>query len=217
VARVWRREELERLAELCLRRGLIIVSDEIHCDLLQPGFRHVPTASLGPEIAGRTLTFLSATKTFNLAGLGGSLAVIPGPALRRRFGELREAVWTGLANAFSVTAAEAAWRHGGPWLDRVLAYVGDNFRFLGEFLARRLPLARAFPLEGTYLAWIDCRGLGLADEELKERILRQARIWLDDGPMFGAGGQGFQRLNLACPRATLREALERIAAALAGS
>ena len=217
VARVWRREELERLAEVCLRRGLLVVSDEIHCDLLQPGFRHLPTAALGPEIAGRTLTFLSATKTFNLAGLGGSLAVIPDPALRQRFRELREAVWTGLANAFSVTAAEAAWRHGGPWLDRVLAYVGDNFRFLGEFLARRLPLARVFPLEGTYLAWIDCRGLGLADEELKERILRQARIWLDDGPMFGTGGQGFQRLNLACPRATLREALERIAAALAGS
>lgn len=217
VARVWRREELERLADICLRRGLLVLSDEIHCDLLQPGFRHLPTAALSPEMAGRTLTFLSATKTFNLAGLGGSLAVIPDPSLRRRFLELRAALWTGLANAFSVAATEAAWRYGGPWLDRVLEYVGDNFRFLSGFLAHRLPSARVFPLEGTYLAWIDFRGLGFSDEDLKERILRRARVWLDDGPMFGAGGQGFQRLNLACPRATLAAALERIAAALAGT
>jgi len=214
VARVWRREELEGLMEICLRRGLIVVSDEIHCDLVLPGHRHLPTASLSPQAAGRTVTLLSATKTFNLAGLASALAVIPDPELRRRFRTAREALWTSAANACSVAAAEAAWRHGAPWLEQVLAYVAGNYRFLRDFLAARLPAAGVFPLEGTYLAWLDFRGLGLTDAELKQRILHQARVWLDDGPMFGNGGQGFQRLNLACPRAVLREALERLARAL---
>jgi len=214
VSRVWRREELERLAEVCLRRELVVVSDEIHCDLVLPGHRHLPTAALSGEIARRTVTLLSATKTFNLAGLGGSLAVIPDPELRRRFRAAKEALWTGVANPCSVTAAEAAWRYGAPWLEQVLAYVAGNYRYLVDFLSARLPAAGVFPLEGTYLAWLDFRALGFSDEELKERILRRARVWLDDGPMFGTGGRGFQRLNLACPRATLAEALERMARAL---
>ena len=214
VARVWRKEELQGLAEVCLRRGLVVVSDEIHCDLVLPGHRHLPTAALSGEVARRTVTLLSPTKTFNLAGLGGSLAVIPDPGLRRRFRAAKEALWTGVANACSVVAAEAAWRHGARWLERVLAYVAGNHRFLTDYLATRLPAARVFPLEGTYLAWLDFRALGFSDGELKERILRRARVWLDDGPMFGTGGEGFQRLNLACPRAVLREALERLAPAL---
>jgi cystathionine beta-lyase len=214
VARVWRREELEELAEVCLRRGLIMVSDEIHCDLVFPGHRHLPTAALSEEAARRTLTLLSPTKTFNLAGLGGSLAVIADPELRSRFRAAKERLWPGAANAFSVVAAEAAWRHGAPWLQRVLAYVAGNFRFLKDFLAASLPPVRVFPLEGTYLAWLDFRALGLTDAELKRRLLREARVWLDDGPMFGTGGRGFQRLNLACPRSILREALRRLAAAL---
>ena len=214
VARVWRKEELERMAEVCLRHGLIVVSDEIHCDLVLPGHRHLPTAALSGEVARRTVTLLSATKTFNLAGLGGSLAVIADPELRRRFRAAKEALWTSVANACSVAAAEAAWRHGAPWLERVLAYVAGNYRFLQDFLAARLPAARVFPLEGTYLAWLDFRDLGFSDAQLKERILHQARVWLDDGPMFGTGGQGFQRLNLACPRVILQEALRRLVLAL---
>jgi cystathionine beta-lyase len=211
VARVWRREELEGLAEICLRRGLIVVSDEIHCDLVLPGHRHLPTAALSPELARRTVTLLSATKTFNLAGLGGSLAVIPDPEMRQCFRAAMQVHWTGVASACSVAGAEAAWRHGAPWLERVLDYVAANYRYLVEFLGARLPAVRALPLEGTYLAWLDMRALGLSDAQLKERILRQARVWLDDGPKFGRGGEGFQRLNLACPRATLREALRRLA------
>jgi cystathionine beta-lyase len=207
--------ELERLAETCLARRILIISDEIHCDLIMPGFRHLPTASLSEEIAGRTVTLLSATKTFNLAGLGGSLAVVPDRGLRERFRRAGKALWTEIANAFAVAASEAAWRHGAPWLDAVLAYVEANYRFLVELLARRLPAAVVFPLEGTYLAWIDFRRLGLSDAQLRERILRQARVWLDDGPMFGTGGAGFQRVNLACPRAILEEALERMVRALA--
>jgi cystathionine beta-lyase len=214
VGRVWNRDELLTLGDVCRRRGVILLSDEIHGDLVLPGFRHLPIASLSAELAEITVSFLSATKSFNLAGLGGSLMVIADPDLRKRFKKTKESLWTGLANAFSVAAFEAAWRHGEPWLERLLAYVQANYEFLVRFLAGRLPAARVMPMEGTYLAWIDCRGLGLSDEQLKERILERAGVWLDDGPMFGTGGQGFQRLNLACPRDTLREALERIAAAL---
>jgi len=214
VGRVWERDELERLAEICLRGGLILLSDEIHCDLVLPGFRHLPTASLSAELAANTVTFLSATKTFNLAGLGGSLVVIPDAGLRRRFQSTLESVWTGVANALSTAASEAAWRHGEPWLERLLAYIQANYEFLVRFLEERLPELRVMPLEGTYLAWIDCRALGLPDAQLKARILERAGVWLDDGPMFGPGGQGFQRLNLACPRATLRQALERLAGTL---
>lgn len=215
VARVWSRQELEDLAALCRRRGLILVSDEIHHDLIMPGHRHVPTAALSAETAAMTVTLTSATKTFNLAGLGGSLAIIPDPTLRQRFCAVREGLWTEVANAFAVTAVEAAWRHGEAWLEQVLSYVQANYEHLAAFFARRLPAARLLPLEGTYLAWVDLRALGHGDAELKERILRRAGVWLDDGPMFGTGGEGFQRINLACPRVTLQQALERMAAALA--
>jgi cystathionine beta-lyase len=214
VGRVWERDELARLADICLRGGLILLSDEIHCDLVLPGFRHLPTASLSEELAASTVTFLSATKTFNLAGLGGSLAVIPNPELRRRFQKTKESLWTEVANALSTIASEAAWRHGEPWLERLLAYIESNYEFLVRFLEERLPKARVMPLEGTYLAWIDFSALGLRDAQLKARILERAGIWLDEGPLFGTGGQGFQRLNLACPRATLREGLERLTGAL---
>jgi cystathionine beta-lyase len=160
------------------------------------------------------VTLLSATKTFNLAGLGGSLAVVADPELRRQFRTAKEALWTSAANACSVAAAEAAWRHGAPWLERVLAYVAGNYRFARDFLAVNLPACKVFPLEGTYLAWLDFRALGFSDAELKRRILHAAHVWLDEGPMFGSGGQGFQRLNLACPRAILREALRRLVLAL---
>jgi cystathionine beta-lyase len=214
VGRVWEQGELKRLGEICLRRGVLLLSDEIHGDLVLPGFRHLPTAALSPELAGITVAFISATKTFNLAGLGSSLTVIPDPVLRKRFMQTKDSLWPGLANAFSVAASEAAWRHGEPWLDSLLAYILDNYEFLARFFAERLPAVQVMPLEGTYLAWLDCRGLGLSDGELKERIVQRAGVWLDDGPKFGTGGQGFQRLNLACPRSTLREALERIAGAL---
>lgn len=214
VGRVWRRPELERLVDICARRDLTILSDEIHHDLTMDGHRHLPTAGLSPLASRLTVAFTSATKTFNLAGVGCSMAVIPDEPRRRRFRRTRDRFWTGLANAFSVLAAETAYRRGQPWLDQVLRYIGANYRFLLTTLARTVPAARVLPLEGTYLAWIDLRALRLGDREIKERIRDRARLWLDDGPMFGTGGEGFQRLNLACPRRTLAEALSRLAAAL---
>ncbi|MBA7561477.1 Cystathionine beta-lyase PatB [subsurface metagenome] len=208
VARVWLKVELERLVDICLRRNIIILSDEIHHDLILKGNRHIPTASLSKEAAGITVTFTSATKTFNLAGLGCSLVIASDKQLRDRYRSTLQSIWTGIANALSAVATETAYRYGESWLEQVLEYVQGNYDFLVSRLAERLPEARVFPLEGTYLAWVDLRSLGMSDEELKQWILGRARVWLDDGPMFGTGGEGFQRINLACPRRTLNKALE---------
>ena len=212
VCRVWERDTLVKLAELCARKGIVIVSDEIHHDLVMKGYRHLPIASLSEEAASVAVTLVSATKTFNLAGLGGSLGIVPDDRLRARLKAVQRSLFAGVANATAVVAAEAAWRHGERWLEELLIYIEGNRRFLEGFLEARLPSVRLFPLEGTYLAWLDLRDLGLADALIKERLL-QAGLWLDDGGMFGRGGEGFQRLNLACPRVVLAEAAERFAAA----
>jgi cysteine-S-conjugate beta-lyase len=217
VSRVWSSEELGRLVEICLRKGLLIVSDEIHCDLVMSGFRHIPIASLCDEASRIAVTLVAATKTFNLAGLGGSLAIIADPELRRRLDAVQHAVFAGPANAFAAAAAEAAWRGGERWLDELLAYVGENYRFAVRFLDRRLPAVHAFPLEGTYLTLLDMRALGLTDDELTDRLQGVGGVWLDEGRKFGRGGQRLERLNLACPRATLSDGLERVARAFAPS
>jgi cysteine-S-conjugate beta-lyase len=214
VARVWDRATLDKLADICVARGVVIVSDEIHGDLVMPGFRHLPIAAISPAAAENTLTLVSATKTFNLAGLGGSLAIIPSAALRGRFEEQQRAIFTSPANAYAAAAAEAAWTGGEGWLQEMLAYVQENLRFMTAFFAEQLPAIRVFPLEGTYLAWLDMRGLALTDDEMIRRLQQKAGVWLDEGRMFGKEGAGFQRLNLACPRSILGDALRRMAAAL---
>ena len=211
--RVWERRTLERLAEICRSRGVLVVSDEIHFDIVMRGRRHIPMASLSAESAENTLTLVAATKTFNLAGLGGSLTVIPREELRRKFESAQNAILGVAPNAISVAASEAAWRRGEPWLEELLDYVQGNYDFLARFLAERLPKVRPFPLEGTYLAFLDMRGLGIADAALKEKLLKEARVWLDEGAKFGQGGEQMQRMNLACPRSVLEQALERMAAA----
>ena len=210
VARVWERDTLSRLEQICRARGVLIVSDEIHNDLVMPGFRHVPIAALSEEAALNAVTLVAATKTFNIAGLGGSLAVIPDEDLRTRFEAVQHAVFSAAPNAVAVAASEAAWRHGEQWLDELLVYIKGNYDLLRGFLAERLPSVRVFPLEGTYLALLDMSSLGLPDAPLKHLLLRDARVWLDEGTKFGRGGEGMQRLNLACPRSLLAQALERM-------
>jgi cystathionine beta-lyase len=210
VCRVWDRETLLALADFCLRRDIVVVSDEIHSDLVMPGFRHVPFASLSQEAAACSVTLVSATKSFNLAGLGGSLTIIPDAGLRARFDAVQHSIAAGPANAFSAAAAEAAWRRGERWLEELLGYLQANYRFLAGFLAENLPPVTVAPLEGTYLAWLDMRALMLSDDQIKEKLQRNAGLWLDEGRMFGQGGEGFQRLNLACPRAVLTDAAERL-------
>lgn len=213
--RVWTREELGRTAGLCARHGAVIVSDEIHADLALPGRRHVPIATVSEEAARITITCVSATKTFNLAGLGGALAIACDEGLRTRLQTALGAQCAATANCFAAAASEAAWRQGADWVDAMLACVAGNLAYLADRLPRELAGARVLPLEATYLAWIDLRGLGLTDDEVRDRLLG-AGIWLDEGRKFGTGGAGFQRLNLACPRSVLVRAVDGMVRALSG-
>ena len=212
VGRVYEQGELEALADVCLRHDLTICSDEIHCDLVFSGHHHIPIASLSPEVAQRTVTLMAPSKTFNVAGLKCSFAVIQNPELRARFQAARAGLVPGV-NALGYTAALAAYEEGQEWLDQVLAYLEANRDALARYVAEHLPGMRMIVPEGTYLAWLDCRGLGIQGKP-GEFILREARVSLNEGVWFGPGGEGFVRINFACPRSTLVEALERIEAAL---
>jgi cystathionine beta-lyase len=214
VGRVWRREELARVADVCLRHGLTILSDEIHNDLVYRPRRHVPIAGLSPEVERITVTCHAASKTFNIAGLSTAYAIIPGPELRKAFKPVSDALHVEAVNPFGLRAMEAVFTRGEPWLEALLEYLAGNYRTLRDYCESRLPRVGVSPLEGTYLAWLDFRPYGFGREELKDRIIQKAGLALNDGPMFGPGGEGFQRMNLACPREVLRQALDRLTAAL---
>jgi cysteine-S-conjugate beta-lyase len=216
VGRVWRREELERVAEICLRHQVRILADEIHNDLVFRPHVHVPIASLSPEVARLTATCHAASKTFNLAGLSTAYILIPDPALRAAYRAVSEAIHVEALNPFGLRATEAAFTAGEPWLEALLAYLAGNADLLRTSCETRLPAVTMSPLEGTYLAWLDFRRYGLSPQALRDCMIQQARLALNDGPMFGPGGEGFQRMNLACPRPLLRQALDQLSAALAG-
>jgi cystathionine beta-lyase len=212
VARVYTRKELERLAEICLRHNVIICSDEIHCDLLYPGYRHVPIATLSPEVADRTVTLMAPSKTYNLAGLQCGFIIMKNRSLQEAWKRVSFGIVPRL-NIMGHVAALAAYKHGQEWLDQVLVYLNDNRDFLSRYIRENLPGVRMFKMEATYLAWLDCRGTGIKGNPT-DFFLREARVGLNDGAEFGKGGEGFVRLNFACPRKTLCEALDRMAAAL---
>lgn len=212
VGRVFRREELEAMAQACLRHNVIICSDEIHCDLLFDGRRHLPIASLDPEIGRCTITLMAPSKTFNIAGLHSSFAVIENPELRNAFVKARAGLVSGLT-VLGYVAMLAAYRDGRPWLDALLPYLQSNRDFLAQSVAERLPGVSMQKPEGTYLAWLDCRTARLPGNP-KRFFLERARVALNGGASFGQGGEGFVRLNFGCPRSTLEEALDRMASSL---
>jgi cystathionine beta-lyase len=213
VGRVFTRDELTSLAQVCLRRGLAIVADEIHCELTLGSQRHTPIASLDPEIAERTITLMAPSKTFNLAGLKCSVAVIPNAALREKFVNGRiDLVQT--VNVLGYTAAFAAYRDGQPWLDELLRYLEANRDFVTEYVRTRLPGVAMYPPEATYLAWLDCRNAGEAGRDPYTFFLERARVALNDGALFGPGGAGHVRLNFGCPRSMLAKALDQMRDAL---
>jgi len=211
--RVWSREELVRLGELALKYGVFVASDEIHCDLVFRGHRHVPFASLSEAFARNSITCLAPTKTFNLPGIPASFAVIPDPERRRRFVARMKALSLHMASFFAPTAVKAAYGHGAEWLDAMLDYVWGNVEYALAFFAERLPELKPMRPEGTYLLWVDCRALGLDAQGIKDLMYRGAKVAFSEGSVFGSEGEGFVRINLACPRAMLREALERFARA----
>jgi len=210
VGRLWSRTELETLVEICTRKNILIVSDEIHSDLMLKGNVHVPLASLSQQAADISLTCIAPSKTFNLAGLATSALIIPNEAHRKVYEKILDDLHVGMGNLFGITSLEAAYDGGEEWLGQLLAYLDQNLELLNNFIFSRIPGIKVVPAEATYLIWLDFRGLGLKGKELKEFVIQKAGIGLNDGPSFGPGGDGFQRINIALPRKILTEALEKL-------
>ena len=210
VGRVWTREELVRLGDICLRHGVIVVSDEIHADFVFPGSEHLVFAALKPEFADIAVTCTAPTKTFNLAGLQVSNIFIAGRELRAKFRQ--EIVRCGYSQVgvMGLVACKAAYTEGEEWLEELKAYLTRNLAYVREFLRTCIPEIRLVEPQGTYLIWLDCRALRLDDKALDDLIISRAKLWLDAGTMFGEGGSGFQRVNIACPRPILAQALEQL-------
>jgi len=209
----WTGEETRALADLCAKHDLILVSDEIHCDLMLDGAVHTPALTAAPEFADRIVTCLAATKTFNLAGAHVGACVTPNAALRQRLDRRIAASGLSSYNSFGMIATEAAWRTGEAWLDALLVYLAGNRDLLDARIEEVIPGARPMPLASTYLAWVDFSGTGLAPEDVAERVKNRARIFASPGEQFGPGGAGWLRLNFAMPRPLLEEALGRLAGA----
>ncbi len=215
VGRVWTPGELTAFAGIAARHGLIVVADEIHGDLMLDGRRFTPWLSLDHRLGLRSVVCSAPSKTFNLAGLKSSCLVIPDEEMRATYRHARDRTGVYGVNPLSAAAAEAAWRGGGPWLDRVLAYLSENARTLQRFFSERPELkVGTVPVEATYLAWLDFRRTGIAAEALEDFLLDKARLRLENGAIFGEEGRGFARMNLACPRPLLEEALERLGTVL---
>ena len=216
VGRVFTKQDLAGMAAICLERGLPIIADEIHCDLLYSGQPHIPMASLGPEVEQRTITLMAPSKTFNLAGLKVSVAVIPNGSLRERFLAARGDFVQAQVNIMGYVAALAAYRDGQEWLQQLMRYLEANRDYLCEYVGKHLPGVTMVAPEGTYLAWLDCRHAGAAAADPFTFFLERAKVALNDGALFGPGGQGFVRLNFGTPRSLLTEGLERMRRALGG-
>lgn len=211
VGRVWTREELEKLVDICIRHKVVIVSDEIHEDFVYPGHKHVPMLSVHERAKNYCVTCTSPSKTFNLAGLQIANILIPDQGLRRKFRKQIQAAGYSQLNTFGVVACKAAYLYGAEWYEAVCRYIHENLEFMKAFLKENLPEVRVIEPEGTYLVWLDFRGLGYCDSVLEDLIIHKAGLWLDSGAIFGKAGAGFQRINLATSRSTLHEALVRLA------
>lgn len=212
---VWGEENLRRIADICYRKGIIVVSDEIHADLTLPAYKHVSYSTVSDKALKNSITFMAPSKTFNIAGLGSSVCYIGDDELRRRFFGWLDNLGVAGGNVFAFTAAQAAFEQGDDWLRQMLGYLNDNVALLRAFLNERLPKAKAVLPQASYLAWIDFGGYGLTHEQLADRLINKARVVLNDGTTFG--GEDYRccfRLNLGCPHAILNEALNRIAEAV---
>lgn len=215
IGRVWKKSELEQVAKLCSKYNVILISDEIHSDLVYKGYTHIPVAALYEETLDNSITLISPTKTFNLAGLAESSAIIPNMKLRQGFKKTLSNTGAGMLNIFGLEAAEAAYTYGESWLEELLVYLQGNLETLIEYFKKNISNIKVVRPEATYLAWLDCHELPIEAEKLKEFFTFKAGVGLNDGRTFGKEGSGFQRINFACPRALLLEGLERIRNAVA--
>ena len=210
----WDADTLRRLAEFCHSRGIIVISDEIHCDMALWNNKHIPFASVSPEAAACSITFGAPSKTFNIAGIVSSYAIVPDDSLRRRFFTWLQANELNEPTLFAPIATIAAFSQGEEWRRAMLDYVQGNIDFVIDYCREHIPAIRPLRPQASFLVWLDCRGLGLNHDELIDLFVRKARLALNDGEMFGQGGEGFMRLNVGSPRSIIREALERLRKAL---
>ncbi|MGL5259272.1 MAG: MalY/PatB family protein [Lachnospiraceae bacterium] len=214
VGRVWSKDELSQLGDICVKHGVKVVSDEIHQDFVFGKNRHIVFASLKESFEDITITCTSPGKTFNLAGLQVSNIFIANAMLRAAFEKEVRAAGYSQINTLGLVACESAYRSGEEWYESLMEYLEENIRFLESYIAKELPELKVIETQGTYLVWIDFRGLLLEEEELEDLILKKAKLWLDSGSVFGTSGKGFQRINIACPRSVLKQSLEQLKSAI---
>ncbi|NOY49977.1 MAG: putative C-S lyase [Chlorobi bacterium] len=207
VSRCWTKNELISLGKICLENDIIIISDEIHADLILPGHKHIPLASLSEELSRVCVTCMAPSKTFNVAGLFTSMIIIENEGLRKRYIDVMESVHLVHANLFGMVAAQAGYSEGDRWVDEMMAYVNLNFKYVDEFLKTGLPSIRMAKAEATYLAWLDFSKTGLSGDKLNKKLIAEAGIGLSPGSIFGPGGEGFMRMNLGAPKHYVIEAL----------
>ncbi|GAB1418528.1 cystathionine beta-lyase PatB [Bacteroidales bacterium] len=210
VGRSWTRDELQKIADICLRHQVLVLSDEIHNDLVMPGFHHQVFAALSPEAAQISITAHAASKTFNLAGLATASLIVDNAELRQKITAIIQHFHLDMGNLFGIEATKAAFLHGDTWLDELITYIAQNYKTARGFFAQHLPSMVVSPLEATYLMWLDFGWLGLSDENLRQKMIQEAGLGLNPGIDFGSGGENHLRLNLACPKATLMEALQKM-------
>lgn len=210
VGRVWKRDELEKIGEICLRHNVIVVSDEIHCDLVYPGHTHIPFASLNKEFLQHSVTCTAPSKTFNLAGIQVANIITANADIRKKIDKALNINEVCEINVFAVEALTAAYDKGEEWLNQLKSYLYDNYIYLNDYFARHLPQLSVLPLEATYLVWVDCRALKISSADIAEKLRRAEKLWINEGTMYGITGEGFIRLNIACPRENLIKGLEKI-------
>ncbi|WHX69053.1 MalY/PatB family protein [Peribacillus frigoritolerans] len=210
VGRVWSKDELTRLGQICRKHKILVVADEIHCDFVYHTHTHIPFASISEEFANHSITCIAPSKTFNLMGVQTSSIIIPNRQLRDRFNQELHTLSIGSPNIFGAVALEAAYRYGEEWLDQVLDYLQGNLEYSLSYFRKNIPEINVIQPEGTYLVWLDCRELRFSDKELNDFMLQSARVAMNQGQIFGKEGEGFMRLNIACPRSMLQNALSGI-------
>lgn len=210
VGRVWTKEELLRVGEICHKHGVLVVSDEIHADFTYAGHTHRVFASVKSEFADFTITCTAPSKTFNLAGLQNSNIFIPNRQLRHAYKKELSACGCGGTNCMGMAACQAAYEAGADWLEQLKQYLAGNLAYIRQFLREKLPDIALIEPEGTYLVWLDLRKLGLTEQQQRQLIVQDAKLWLDTGTLFGQGGEGFERINIACPRTTIEQAMQRL-------
>jgi len=215
---VWTKDELTKMAEICLENNIIMLSDEIHSDLIFPLHKHIPLASLNEDIAQQTITCNAPSKTFNLAGLATSFLIIPNKTHLEKYNTmLNDKLHVGMGNLFGAVAMQAAYENGEEWLKQLLDYVWKNVEYVADFCEKHIPRIKVMKPESTYMIWLDCRELKMEGEELKDFFIKKAKLGLNDGRVFGTGGEGFMRINVACPKATVQRAMEQLREALEDS